>query len=89
MRWDEETAKKEKVCPMTMTFEAGRFQSKNCIGSKCMGWRGSLGSEIHFQPPSIEKMGVKEEGKKEKGEMKITTEPGGYCGMAGPPEKEA
>lgn len=76
MRWDEEVAMKEKVCPPSMTFvEAGRYMVHNCVGSKCMAWRGTLGGEVTL----VTDLTGKEQ-------MTVVTKPSGYCGMAGPPE---
>lgn len=76
MRWDEEVAMKEKVCPPSMTFvEAGRYMAHNCVGSKCMAWRGTLGGEVTL----VTDLTGKEQ-------MTVVTKPSGYCGMAGPPE---
>lgn len=78
MRWDEEVAKKEKVCPMTMTLIDGvRLRSHNCIGSKCMAWRGSSAEtttlHVDLEGDEVEESTVAKKGS-------------GYCGMAGQPE---
>lgn len=85
MRWDEEVAKKEKVCPMTLKIgNDGRFLGLKCVGSECMAWRGSqhasakvtinitnVGAETQPEPNVIPAKEV---------------ESTGYCGMAGQPE---
>lgn len=91
MRWNEEVARKEKVCPMTMRFtEDGRFRSNNCAGSKCMAWRGSrrvpttfdlqITSIVRIAEAAVEKQ---TEASEIPAEEKETT---GYCGLAGTPE---
>jgi len=78
MRWDEEVAKKEKMCPMTLRVgNDGRFQGHKCVGSECMAWRGT--TEVTATLSTFIEGEVAKE-------SKVTKKAIGYCGMAGPPE---
>jgi len=90
MRWNEEVARKEKVCPMTLRIgDDDRPRNLKCCGSECMAWRGSLPEPGSFRL-------VTEGQKKVAGvELELDTpvhapvssrRGGGFCGLAGPPE---
>jgi len=90
MRWNEEVARKEKVCPMTLRIgDDDQPRSLKCYGSECMAWRGSLPEPGSFR--------LVTEGLKKVGRVELEIEPpvqapessskgGGFCGLAGPPE---
>jgi hypothetical protein len=85
MRWNEDAAKKEKICPMTLKVAGERFQGYKCLGAECLEWRSSQ------REPAIVHLGITVIGAEEQpkgivfpaGEKEKT----GYCGMAGPPEE--
>jgi len=84
MMWDEEVAMKEKVCPMTLRIsEDSRFRSHNCMGSKCMAWRGAQSFTLAVQ--EFGKTPV--EGKYPETEIPVMGK--GFCGLAGPPGRSA
>ena len=86
MRWNEDVAKKEKMCPMTLRVAGERFQGYKCLGAECMEWRSSQ-REPATVCLSITNAGAEEQPK----EIVIPaekTENTGYCGMAGPPEQQ-
>ena len=72
MRWNEDVAKKEKMCPMTLRVAGERFQGYKCLGAECMEWRSS-----QREPATVRHTIPNEE-----------IENTGYCGMAGPPEQQ-
>jgi hypothetical protein len=45
MRWNEDVAKKEKMCPITLRVAGERFQGYKCLGEECMEWRSSQPGE--------------------------------------------
>ena len=84
MRWDEEVAKNEKVCPMTLRFgDGGRSLGNKCVGSECMAWRGS---QTVPEPGSFRLVveGLKKVGADEG--VETSSKGSGFCGLAGPPE---
>jgi len=77
MRWDEDVARDEKVCPMTLRIgDDGRSRSRKCFGSDCMAWRGT---------PAVTAK-VRTNLKGERAKATVTKQSIGYCGMAGLPE---
>ena len=87
MRWNEDVAKKEKMCPMTLRVAGERFKGYKCLGAECMEWRSS-----QCQPAtvclSITNAGAEEQ-PKEIGIPVEEIESTGYCGMVGPPEVDS
>ena len=45
MRWNEDVAKKEKICPITLRVAGERSQGYKCLGAECMEWRSSQPGE--------------------------------------------
>jgi hypothetical protein len=87
MRWNEDVAKKEKICPMTLRDAGERFHGYKCLGSECMEWRSSQREPATVRL-SIANVGAEEQPK----EIVIPAEKienTGYCGMAGPPEVDS
>jgi len=87
MRWDEDVAKKEKICPMTLRVAGERFQGHKCLGEECMEWRSSQREPATVRL-SVTNVGAEEQPKEivfPAGEKENT----GYCGMVGPPEVDS
>jgi hypothetical protein len=85
MRWNEDVAINEKMCPMTLRVAEGkRFQGHKCLGSECMAWRGSKHVPVTVRI-NLTNVGAKEQ-PKEIVFLRREIEKTGYCGMAGPAE---
>jgi hypothetical protein len=87
MRWNEDVAKKEKMCPITLRVAGERFQGYKCLGAECMEWRSSR-REPAIVRHTIPNVGAEEQPK----EIVIPaeeTENTGYCGMAEPPDGDS
>ena len=90
MYWDEEIAKKEKVCPMTLRIsDDDRPRYHKCLGSECMAWRAiqltapnvtiRLTNPPEFNVP-VQEIKIPAE------DIAMPSKGTGYCGLAGPPE---
>jgi hypothetical protein len=87
MRWNEDVAKKEKICPMTLRIAGERFQGYKCLGAECMEWRSNQRESATVRL-SITNVGAEEQ-PNENAIPVEEIENTGYCGMVGPPEEDS